>query len=218
MTTDQTTIVVTFTGPENHGKTTLREALQRMLERLGIGYHTGKHTSDTETLVVHTFPTIRQLKDPILASDDYPEPHMDPVARAMMEDGIIKPSVPPLQRLFNILAASDCSKSEMGGIRYIGWQTRDTIERELFMLRDQLGPHIHDLSTHYTSWRKMLTRCIEVSRTLGAGSEDTSYLEHELKAFDQLFGALAGVSPERKMSDLPLSATYTGSETGESTR
>lgn len=102
----------------------------------------------------------------------------------------------PLQRLFDILRSSTMSRTEMGSetqthVEYIGWQAQPRIADELRTLRDLLEPHIHDLQTHYQSWRKALT-------DWGAAADneaDASYAAHELKAFDRVFGALAGEVP-----------------------
>jgi len=99
---------------------------------------------------------------------------------------------PPLQRLFDILAASDCGKTTKDAT-YMGWQLGINVNAptRIKQLVEAMGPHIHDLSTHYSSWRAILVDDIAARHH---DAEDVSHREHELKAFDRLFAALAGVS------------------------
>lgn len=61
------------------------------------------------------------------------------------------------------------------------------------------GPISHDFYTHRDSWRDIIVKCIEQTkggrtidhaRDLSHIDADTSYLEHELRAFDRAFGTL----------------------------
>lgn len=104
----------------------------------------------------------------------------------------------PLQRLFDLIRASDCSKRErMTGL--MGWQNNTTAPIEVKDLAERLEPHIHDLSTHYSSWRSFITERIDA---IEHDAGDSSYERHELKVFDQVFMMLAGVTVSTTEADL----------------
>lgn len=95
----------------------------------------------------------------------------------------------PIQRLFDLLRASDCSKRE-GTTGLMGWQGDTTAPVVIKDLVEQMGPHIHDLSTHRSAWRNILVEKMNAQHHDG---DDTCYYKHEVAAFDRLFEALTGL-------------------------
>lgn len=104
----------------------------------------------------------------------------------------------PLLRLFELLRASD-SSSRMKERVFMGWQGNTAAPVEVKDLVERLGPHLHDLQTHYRGWRDAIRDQLNAAT---ASAEDELFWKHELKTFDRLFVALAGVTvPEVSNAD-----------------
>ncbi|USN16746.1 hypothetical protein STRZYGA_00250 [Brevundimonas phage vB_BpoS-Strzyga] len=106
-------------------------------------------------------------------------------------------TVAPLQRLFDLLRASDTSKRE-GTTGLMGWQGNSTAPVVVKDLVEQMGPHIHDLSTHRSAWRNIL---VEKMNAVHHDAGDDSYYKHEVAAFDRLFEALTGLKETSLLTD-----------------
>jgi hypothetical protein len=98
-----------------------------------------------------------------------------------------------LQRLFDLLGTINAGTEGPAGGYYIGWTGMFNGKRsweEIRKLRNELDPHLHDLQTHFRPWREALVARMNEQKT----TEDALYWEHELNAFDRVFGALAGTT------------------------
>ena len=103
----------------------------------------------------------------------------------------------PIQRLFDLLRASDTSKRE-GTTGLMGWQGDTAAPVVIKDLVEQMGPHIHDLSTHRSAWRNILVEKMNAEHHDG---DDTCYYKHEVAAFDRLFEALTGLKETQLLTD-----------------
>lgn len=114
----------------------------------------------------------------------------------------------PIEELFTTISSASAGKSGTEGV-FIGWtdQTKGNANvRRLRELIDYMLPHLHDLQTHYSTWRKYIAAQLDLQPE--DSWEDTAFINHELAAFDRLFHALAGciVPVEEESPQSPTAA------------